>query len=183
MTLKSLKYVCRKDNVKKKWNRMDVIYHVVQSLNHVCLPFCDPMDCSTPSFHVLHYLLKFVQTHIRWVCDAIQPSHPLLSPSLAFNLSQHQGISCAVLHCSVLSTLCGLMDCSLPGSSVQGDSPVNVQWICTSQGSSYDITVLGVWAHFHDDRKDISYLYITLTPYICQKVKNALFILYITENS
>ena len=46
------------------------------------------MDRSTPGLPVLHYLPEFVQTHVRRVVDAIQPSHPLLSPSpLAFNLS------------------------------------------------------------------------------------------------
>ena len=49
------------------------------------------MDCSTPSFPDLHYLLEFVQTHVHWVGDAIQPSHPLLSPFLPTpSLSQHQ---------------------------------------------------------------------------------------------
>ena len=53
----------------------------------------DPMDCSMPGFPVLHYLLEFAQTHVCWVSDAIQPSHPLLPLSLpAFNLSQHQGL-------------------------------------------------------------------------------------------
>ena len=47
------------------------------------------MDCSTPGFPVLHHLLEFPQTHVHWVSDAIQPSHPL-SPSSALNLSQHQ---------------------------------------------------------------------------------------------
>ena len=47
---------------------------------------CDPMDCSTPGFPVHHQLPKFTQTQVHWVCDAIQPSHPLLSPSPpAFN--------------------------------------------------------------------------------------------------
>ena len=51
------------------------------------------MDCSTPGLPVLHYLPAFVQTHVHRVGDAIQPSHPLLSPSpLAFNLSQNQGL-------------------------------------------------------------------------------------------
>ena len=53
----------------------------------------DPMDCSTPGFPVLHYLLEFTQTYVHWVSDAIQPSHPLSPPSPpAFNLSQHQGL-------------------------------------------------------------------------------------------
>ena len=49
-------------------------------------------DCSTPGFPVLHYLPAFAQTHVYWVSDAIQPSHPLSPPSPpALNLSQHQG--------------------------------------------------------------------------------------------
>ena len=54
---------------------------------------CNPMDCSMPGFPVLQYLPEFVQTHVHWVSDAIQPSHPLLLPSPpALNLSQHQGL-------------------------------------------------------------------------------------------
>ena len=53
--------------------------------------FCNPMNRSTPVFPVLHHLPWFAQIHVHWVSDAIQPSHPLLSPSSpAFNLSQHQ---------------------------------------------------------------------------------------------
>ena len=62
---------------------------VVQSLSHVRL--CDPVDCSMPGFPVLHYLPEIAQTHIHWVNDAIQPSHPLLPPSPpALSLSQNQ---------------------------------------------------------------------------------------------
>ena len=58
-----------------------------------CLTLCDPMDCSTSDFPVHHQCLELTQTHVRWVSDTIQPSHPLLSPSPpAFNLSQHQGL-------------------------------------------------------------------------------------------
>ena len=54
---------------------------------------CDPKDCSMPDFLVLHQLLELAQTHVHWVCDAIQPSYPLLSPSPpALNLSQIQGL-------------------------------------------------------------------------------------------
>ena len=50
------------------------------------------MNCSTPGLPVHHHLLEFTQTHIHWVSDAIQPSHPLLSPfPPALNLSQKQG--------------------------------------------------------------------------------------------
>ena len=62
----------------------------IQSLSHVQL-FVTPVDCSTPGFPVPHCLAELAQTH--GVSDAIQPSHPLSSPSpLAFNLCQHQGL-------------------------------------------------------------------------------------------
>ena len=54
---------------------------------------CDSVDCSMPGFPVRHYLPEFAQVHVHLVSDAIQPSHPLLSPSPpAFNLSQYQGL-------------------------------------------------------------------------------------------
>ena len=61
------------------------------SVTKSCLTLCNPMDCSTPGFPVLHHLPELTQTHVHQVGDAIQPSHPLSSPSLpAFNPSQHQ---------------------------------------------------------------------------------------------
>ena len=57
------------------------------------LTLCNPMNCSTPSLPVHHQLLEFTQTHVHQVGDAIQPSHPLSSPSPpAPNPSQHQGL-------------------------------------------------------------------------------------------
>ena len=62
------------------------------SVTKSCPTHYKPMDYSTPGLPVLHYLPEFAQTHVHWVGDAIQPSHPLLSSSPpAFNLSQHQG--------------------------------------------------------------------------------------------
>ena len=59
----------------------------------LCLTLCDPMNCSTPGFPVHHHLLEVTKTHVHRVSDAIQPSHPLSSPSPpALNLSQHQGL-------------------------------------------------------------------------------------------
>ena len=52
-----------------------------------CLTLCNPMDCSTPGFPVPHHLPELAQTCVHWVGDAIQPSHPLASPSPAFNQS------------------------------------------------------------------------------------------------
>ena len=54
---------------------------------------CDAMDCSIPGFLVLHYLLVFAQTHVHWIGDVIQPSHPLSPPSPpALILSKHHGL-------------------------------------------------------------------------------------------
>ena len=63
------------------------------SVTQSCQTLCDPMDYSTPDFPVYHQFLELVQTHVHWVGDAIQPSHPLSSPSPpALILSQHQGL-------------------------------------------------------------------------------------------
>ena len=90
---------------KKRYNQArltfnlnsDNHFHVIKehhgccSAAKSCLTLCDPMNCSMPGFLVLHYLPDFAQTHVHWVGDAIQPSHPLLPLSpLAFRLSQHQ---------------------------------------------------------------------------------------------
>ena len=64
------------------------------SVAQSCPTLCDPMNCSTPGLPVHHQLPEFTQTHVHQVSDAIQPSHPLSSPSPpAFNLSEHQDLS------------------------------------------------------------------------------------------
>ena len=63
------------------------------SVPQSCPTLCDPMDCSTPGSPVHHQLPKLAQTHVHWVGDTIQTSHPLPSPfPSAFYLSQHQGL-------------------------------------------------------------------------------------------
>ena len=121
------------------------------------------MDCSMPGFPVLHSLPKFAQTHVHWVGGAIQPSCPLLPPSPALNLSQHQGLFQWVgsLHhvAKVLEyretgmsaakllqscpVLCNPMNCSLPGSSVHGILQARVlEWLpCPPLG---DLSDLGI---------------------------------------
>ena len=65
----------------------------LSSVAQSCPTLCDPMDYSTPGLPTLHHFPDLAQTHVHWVGDAIQPSHPLSSPSpSAFNLSQHQGL-------------------------------------------------------------------------------------------
>ena len=78
---------------KTKQTLLNSLYSIqfssVQSLSHVWL--CDPMNHSAPGLPVHHQLPEFTQTHVHWVGDAIQPSHPLSSPSPpAPNLFQHQ---------------------------------------------------------------------------------------------
>ena len=63
------------------------------SVSQSCPTLCNPMNCSTPGLPVHHQLPEFTQTHVHWVGNAIQPSHPLSSPSPpALNLFQHQGL-------------------------------------------------------------------------------------------
>ena len=59
---------------KRKWEVKKIRHSVPKS----CTTPCDPMDCSMPSFPVLHHLLELTQTHVHWVGDAIQPSHPVV---------------------------------------------------------------------------------------------------------
>ena len=62
-------------------------------VSQLCLTLCDPMDCRVPGFPVHHQLPELTQTQVHWVGDAIQPPHPLSSPSPpTFNLSQHQDL-------------------------------------------------------------------------------------------
>ena len=70
-----------------------VTYQSVSSVTQSCPTLCDPMNCSTPGLPVHHHLLEFTQTHVHQASDAIQPSHPLSSPSPpAPNPSQHHSL-------------------------------------------------------------------------------------------
>ena len=77
-------------NIPISIKNISVQFHsIIQS----CLTLCDPMNHSTPGLPIHHQLPESTQTHVHRVGDAIQLSHPLLSPSPpAFNLSQHQGL-------------------------------------------------------------------------------------------
>ena len=71
----------------------DILECEVSSVTQSCPTLCNPMNCSMPGFPVHHQLPEFTQTHIHRVTDAIQPSHPLLSPSSpAPYPSQHQSL-------------------------------------------------------------------------------------------
>ena len=69
------------------------VHYQFSSVAQLCPTLCNPMNCSTPGLPVRHQLPEFTQTHVHRVVDAIQPSHPLLSPSPpAPNPSQHQSL-------------------------------------------------------------------------------------------
>ena len=91
------------------WNKSDTTDTVLwfSSVAQSRPTVCNPMDCSTPGLPVHYQLPELTQTHAHWVGDAIQPSHPLLSPSPpTFSLSQHQGLFLGVIvipwHCPTL---------------------------------------------------------------------------------
>ena len=79
-----------------KLNALRIGYHVYlqfSSVTQLCPTLCDPMNHSTTGLPVHHQLPEFTQTHVHWVGDAIQPSHPRSSPSPpAPNPSQHQSL-------------------------------------------------------------------------------------------
>ena len=87
-----------KSLLEKAWSQRDSLVAVVcsvqfRSVPQLCPPLCDPMIRSTPGLPVHHKLPEFTQNHVHQVSDAIQPSHPLASPSpLAPNPSQHQSL-------------------------------------------------------------------------------------------
>ena len=85
-----------KTTMLRKINDSNILIHSdlgeLSSVTQSCPTRCDTMDCSTPGLPAHHQLPELTQTHVHRVSDAIQPSHPLSSPSPpAFNLSQHQG--------------------------------------------------------------------------------------------
>ena len=69
------------------------------SVAQLCPTLCDPIDCSAPGLLVPHHLPKFAQVHVHSICDAIQPSFPLMPSSPALDLSQHQRMDAFKLRC------------------------------------------------------------------------------------
>ena len=79
--------------VSVNWEALALVSVQFSSVAHSCPTLCDPMNRSMPGLPVHHQLLEFAQTHVHRVSDAIQPSHPLSSPSPpAPNPSQHQSL-------------------------------------------------------------------------------------------
>ena len=79
--------------VAKSQTRLsDFRFSSVQLSAQSCPTLCNPLDCRMPGVPVHHQLPEFTQTHLHWVSDAIQLSHPLSTPSPVFKLSQYQGL-------------------------------------------------------------------------------------------
>ena len=79
-------------NYQKEINKI-IPFVKFSSVTQSCLTLCNPINCSTPGLPVQYQLLEFTEIHVHWVDDAIQQSHPLLSPSHpTLNLSQHKGL-------------------------------------------------------------------------------------------
>ena len=77
----------------------DTMEYCSCSVTQLCLTLCDSVNSSTLGFPILYYLPEFIQTHVHWISDAIQPSHPLSSPSPpTFNLAQCQDLFQWVSH-------------------------------------------------------------------------------------
>ena len=109
-----------------------VLNHSIQfsSVTQSCPTLCNPKDCSTPGFPVLHQFPKLVQTHVHWVGDPIQPSHPLSSPSPpASNPSQYQSFfQQSVLHI-MLSKYWSFSFSISPSNEYSGLISFRIDWL------------------------------------------------------
>ena len=123
-----------------------------------------PHDCSTPGLPVHHQLLEFIQTHVLWVGDIIQPSHPLSSPSpCAFNISQHQRLYQWVI--STHQVLVASVSASVLSMNIQDWFPVELNGLIflqskglsrvfsntTVQKHQFFSTQLSLWSNSHLD--------------------------------
>ena len=108
------------------------------------------MNCSTPGFPVPSLLLELAQTHVHWVSDAIQPFHPLLSPSPpALNLSQHQGLFQWVGSSQQVTKVLELQLQHQFFQWIQGWSPLALTGLVSlmSKGLSRVFSSITVWNH------------------------------------
>ena len=124
-------------SVNSRWKDLDLKMLTLPNLCHcfsvakLCPTLFNSMDCSMPGSSVLHYLLEFALIHIYWVCDAVQPSHPLspLSPP-ALNLSQPQSFPVSWLFASGGQSIGASALVSVLPMNIQGWFPLTLTgWI------------------------------------------------------
>ena len=119
---------------------------IVQLLS--CVQLCDPMDCSMPNFPV--HLQKLAQTHVHWVGDAIQPHHPLPSPSSsAFSLSQYQSFLMSRLFASCGHSIGALTPASVLSMNIQDWFTLGLTGLLSlqSKGLSRVFSSTTIWKH------------------------------------
>ena len=117
------------------------IYIDSYSVNQSYLTLCDPMDYSFPGLPVHHQLPEFTQTHVYWVSDAIQPSHPLSYPSPpVFNLSLHQDLFQWVSSLHQVAKVLELQLIISPSNEYSGLISFRMDWLdlLTVQGASQE---------------------------------------------
>ena len=103
------------------------------SVTWSCPTLCNPMDCSMPALPVHHQLPKLAQTHVHWVSDAIQPSHPLSSPSPAFNHSQQWTFQMSQFFASGGQTIGTSVSASVLSMNIQGWFPLGLTGLISLQ--------------------------------------------------
>ena len=110
------------------------------SITQLSLTLCNPMDCSTPGFPVLHCLLEFTQTHVHWVSGTIQLSYSLLPPSPpALNLFKLQGLFQWVGSSHQVAKVLGLQPlqtyCVIQWLKSKKTDNIKCWWECVAKGA------------------------------------------------
>ena len=115
-----------------------------------CLTLCNPTNCSMTDSSVLHYLPEFAQTHLHWVNDAIQPSHPLSASSLSvLSLSQHQSFPANWLFALGGQSIGASVSVSVLPVNIQGWSPVGWTTLIFLQSNGLSRVFSNTTVHKH----------------------------------
>ena len=132
------------------------------------------MDCSMPGFLILHYLLEFSLTHVHWINDSIEPSHPLLLlSSPAFSFSQHWGLFQWVgSFASGGQSPGALASVSVLPVNIQGGFPLGLTGLISLQGGPWLIPILAKFL-FHP-----SFLLCRFSSYIVFSIRVENIIVY-----
>jgi len=118
-----------KEKKKKKLNK-ELPSVQFSSVAQSCPTLCDPMNHSTPGLLVHHQFPEFTETHVHRVSDAIQPSHPLSSPSPpAFNISQHQGLFQGVNSSDEVAKVLQFHFSIIPSKEIPGLISFRMDWL------------------------------------------------------
>jgi len=135
---------------RRSWGLGHELLYCFCLLTQSCPTLCNPMDCSVPGFLVLHHLPELSHTYVLWVSDAIQPSHPLSSPSPpAFSLSSIRVFSNeSALHYLVAEVFCFSFSIS-HSDEYSGLISFRIDWfdLLALQGTLKSLFQYTVWRH------------------------------------